>query len=256
MKRIHLAALLALVLAAPAAAQGNGDIITMGVTLPRPVRTVYTEALHAGLREGWQFRALLLDRALFTLPVKAGDDGSRAVLRYVFEPKGDSTTMKVSAVAVDESGDNRCTTESCKMVEVATTLIAMNAVTERLDSLGVVPRTAADSLADAGVFGYSTRNAIRVGGGQETGERNQHAYLDALRGPGGETLTYLRIGSCCEFSTPNGLEGKTGLLDAYEVTYSGLARPITLYINMYDPPRGTPEIPHGFTRPAAANPSS
>jgi hypothetical protein len=256
MKRTSLAALLAIALATPAAAQKD-DIINMSVTVARPVRTVYTEALHAGLRDGWTFNILLLDNALYTIPGKAGDGKSQAVMRYTFEPKGDSTTMTVSAVAVDASGENRCTTQDCHMAEMMTAMAAITAVTKRLDSLGVARRTAADSLAEAGAFGYSTRNAIRVGGGRENGERNQFAYLDALRGPGGETVTYFRIGSCCQFETPNGLEGKTGLLDAYEVTYPGLPRPVTLYMNLYDPPEGTNPVPQGFTRaPGPGNPRS
>jgi len=42
-----------------------------------------------------------------------------------------------------------------------------------------------------------------------------------------------------------GYELGSGLFDVYEVTYDGVAEPVTLYLNMYDP--GEPHIPHGFT---------
>ena len=47
------------------------------------------------------------------------------------------------------------------------------------------------------------------------------------------------------FPTPNGLFGPAALLDQYEVTYEGLARPVLLYLNMYDP--GEARAPAGFT---------
>ncbi|HET7464115.1 MAG TPA: hypothetical protein VFJ82_22855 [Longimicrobium sp.] len=251
MKRALLAALLAATAALPAAAQRDGDLVVVSVTLAKPVRTVYTGALHATLRDGWQLRARMLDEALYTLPGKAADGKTQAMLRLTFEPRGDSTKMGVTAVAVDPGGDRRCTTQPCHLAEMATALATMNHVTRLLDSLTAAQHTTADSLAAAGALGYATSNAIRVGGGEERGVQNEHAYLDALRGPAGETVTYERLGSCCQFQTPNGMGGKEGVLDAYEVTYPGLAHPVTLYINMYDPPRDA-ELPHGFTRAGTA----
>lgn len=78
-------------------------------------------------------------------------------------------------------------------------------------------------------YGLIPENPVRVGGGP-SGER---AYLEALRGPRGEPVVSRRLGSCCEFETPNGFGGM-GMLDLYEVTYEGLDAPVRLYLDMYD----------------------
>lgn len=91
------------------------------------------------------------------------------------------------------------------------------------------PPTSASALHAGDTYGLVPENPVRVGGGPE-GER---AYLEALRGPGGEPIAARRLGSCCAFETPHGFGG-FGMLDMYEVTYEGLDSPVTLYLNMYD----------------------
>jgi hypothetical protein len=93
-----------------------------------------------------------------------------------------------------------------------------------------------------GGYGFSPENPIHVGGGPA----GQHAFLEALRGPEGQPLAWRRLGSCCEFETPNGAMG-LGLLDLYEVTYAGLEQPVILYLNMYD--AGPVAAPAGFLLP-------
>ena len=95
-------------------------------------------------------------------------------------------------------------------------------------------------------YGYTQKNPIKVGGAKESsGPLNERRFLNALLGPNGEAVTYNRRGSCCAFETPNGFINNTGLLDIYEVKYEGLDKPITLYLNMYDP--GELKAPKGFT---------
>jgi len=89
-------------------------------------------------------------------------------------------------------------------------------------------------------YGFSPENPIHVGGGPE----GQHAFLSALRGPEGQPLAWRRLGSCCEFETPNGIMGR-GLLDIYEVFHEGMERPVILYLDMYD--SGPVAAPTGFT---------
>jgi hypothetical protein len=89
-------------------------------------------------------------------------------------------------------------------------------------------------------YGYSANNPIKTGGGPK-GER---AFLNRLAGPNGEPVRYQRLGSCCSFSTPNGIMGG-GLLDRYEVWIEGQPQPKILYLNMYD--FEEPKIPKGFT---------
>jgi hypothetical protein len=93
-----------------------------------------------------------------------------------------------------------------------------------------------------GAYGFSPENPIHVGGGPA----GQRAFLEALRGPDGQPLAWRRLGSCCEFETPNGLMG-LGLLDLYEVTYEGLEQPVILYLDMYD--SGPVAAPAGFLLP-------
>lgn len=80
-------------------------------------------------------------------------------------------------------------------------------------------------------YGYTEENPVCVGGRLQEGARNEHRYLNALAGPNGEEITYKRLGSCCIFPTPNGMDG-AGLLDKYEVRWKG--KKVMIYINMYD----------------------
>ncbi|MEO0473535.1 MAG: 2-dehydro-3-deoxyphosphooctonate aldolase [Bacteroidota bacterium] len=90
-------------------------------------------------------------------------------------------------------------------------------------------------------YGYTKENPIMVGGGA----RNEHVYLAELRGPNGEDISYIRLGSCCSFKTPNGFMG-AGLLDEYEVSWDGQTEAVHLYINMYD--YAPLKVPVGFSR--------
>jgi hypothetical protein len=94
-------------------------------------------------------------------------------------------------------------------------------------------------------YGYTPSNPIHVGGTKESsGPLNQRRFLNALLGPAGEEVSYVRKGSCCAFKTENGFNG-FGLLDRYEVSYTGLDSPLILYIDMYD--YGELKAPKGFT---------
>jgi hypothetical protein len=104
---------------------------------------------------------------------------------------------------------------------------------------------APDPVEESDTYGLGRRNAIRVGGGAESGVANQRAWLNRLRGPAGQTVRYRRIGSCCSFRSEQAPQG--GALDAYEVTYDGIERPVLLYIDMYAPPQGPAPAPEGFT---------
>ena len=102
------------------------------------------------------------------------------------------------------------------------------------------------SFADAdGRYGLSRTNPILAAHLAGITPYSERLYLHRLRGPGGEVIEYRRSGSCCHFSTPNGVVGPTGLLDVYEVRYRGLLKPVLLYLNMFDP--GTElRAPDGF----------
>ena len=84
-------------------------------------------------------------------------------------------------------------------------------------------------------YGFTTENPIRVGGDFISGPSRERAYLDHLRGPNGEALSYERNGS---------LPGDGDvILDAYQVTGDGVD--VELYIDMYG--YQEPQAPVGFT---------
>ena len=61
-----------------------------------------------------------------------------------------------------------------------------------------------------------------MGGGPFGGPSRERAYLDVLRGPGGQAIVYDRLGS----TSISGM-----ILDIYVMTYEGLQQPIVLYID-------------------------
>ena len=72
---------------------------------------------------------------------------------------------------------------------------------------------------------------------------NQQRFLNALTGPKGEKLFFKKLESCCVFPTKNSEMG-TGFLDVYEISYVGLAKPIKIYLNIYE--RGKLMVPIGL----------
>lgn len=102
-----------------------------------------------------------------------------------------------------------------------------------------------NGISDDETYGYTEGNPVMVGGVKTNeGPKNERRFLNALLGPGGESITYVRTGSCCPFKTPNGFMG-SGLLDRYEVKYEGQEKPVYIYTNMYD--FGILKAPKGFT---------
>ncbi|OFY10759.1 MAG: hypothetical protein A2X11_11715 [Bacteroidetes bacterium GWE2_42_24] len=90
-------------------------------------------------------------------------------------------------------------------------------------------------------YGYTEKNPIMVGGNSE-GPINERRFLNALSGPNGEKIEYYRMGSCCLFKTKNSAWG--GMLDKYNITYTGLKKNLIIYINMYD--SDTLKVPVGL----------
>lgn len=97
-------------------------------------------------------------------------------------------------------------------------------------------------------YGYTVEKPVMVGNGGNVanGPLYEARFLNALAGPGLQPITYTRQGSAHPFKTANSpWGGDEGLLDVYEITYEGLAEPITMYLNMYD--SDTLKVPVGFT---------
>ena len=74
---------------------------------------------------------------------------------------------------------------------------------------------------------------------------NQERFLNALSGPKGEKITYIKTGICCPFPNTK-TEMGVAYLDVYSVTWDGLKKPVILYLNSYE--KGALLVPVGFTK--------
>ena len=72
---------------------------------------------------------------------------------------------------------------------------------------------------------------------------NQQRFIRALAGPKGEKLAFKKVETCCPFPSKKTVMG-AGYLDIYEVTWEGLAKPLRLYINMFE--KGILMVPVGM----------
>ena len=106
----------------------------------------------------------------------------------------------------------------------------------RAQDVAASQRPPCEISQDAG-YGYTPEQAIQVGGSPLYGASRQRRYLDALRGPEGQVVTYKRTG---QHRAPD-----QTILDAYVLTYEGLEKPITLYLDWYH--SNPPKAPRGFT---------
>lgn len=86
-------------------------------------------------------------------------------------------------------------------------------------------------------YAYTREHPVQVGGSPVYGAARQRRYLDALRGPQGQVVRYKRTGSS---PAPDGT-----ILDGYEVTYDGLEKAVTLFLDWYH--YQSPRAPRGFT---------
>jgi len=101
------------------------------------------------------------------------------------------------------------------------------------------------ATATDATYGHTPANPIKVGGFRtRLGSTREKMYLNALMGANGQPIEYERLGSCCAFSTPNGMQGG-GLLDAFRITVQGQRKSSILYLNIYD--EGDLLVPVGFS---------
>lgn len=73
---------------------------------------------------------------------------------------------------------------------------------------------------------------------------NATRFLNALAGPNGEDIFYIKIETCCPFPSKRTDMG-AGLLDVYEISWKGQTKPVRLYLNIYE--KGYLYIPVGFS---------
>jgi hypothetical protein len=75
-------------------------------------------------------------------------------------------------------------------------------------------------------------------------KENQERFLNALAGPKGEKISYIKTGICCPFPTTKSEMGVASL-DVYSISWEGLKKPAILYLNSFE--KGTLMVPVGFT---------
>jgi hypothetical protein len=92
-----------------------------------------------------------------------------------------------------------------------------------MDSIKFTEASGVCPISTDETYGYSEANPIKVGGDFISGVSRERAYLDHLRGPNGETLSYERQGST--------MSGDV-ILDIYHITGSGVDE--TLYVDLYN----------------------
>jgi hypothetical protein len=86
-------------------------------------------------------------------------------------------------------------------------------------------------------YGLTPDNPIRVGNTNiADGLQREELYLNTLRGPGFEEVTFTRLNPLYNTARE--------IVDAYTVNYPGLAEPVTLYFEIFK--FETPEAPLGF----------
>ena len=120
-------------------------------------------------------------------------------------------------------------------------------VRQRRDSSDSTTMKTLPSIAVSATYGYTSEEPILMGDASRDPSqavRRTYRYLNSLRGPEGEEISYTRLGSCCPFDTKNAELG-SGMLDQYKITYKGLAKPKIIYVNIYD--AGEVLIPKGLT---------
>jgi len=235
----------------------EGGLPVISVAVEHPVHRVYRRAIDAMHAAGYRVLAMHVDEMLLTpqaVVVPASINKTPTMAQILFEARGDSTRVQVRVVPMDAEGRTPCDTDRCTADALAVGVSMLAPLTAGLDSLPPEPRTAADSLREAGAYGYTPQKAIPVGGTSESGRARQLAYLGALRGPGGEAVSFFRIGSCCPFESPRSPQGPARI-DVYEVTYAGLPKPVLLYFDVYGDPDGAGP-PAGFTRASEGPPAT
>src|SRR6185503_7317135 len=107
------------------------------------------------------------------------------------------------------------------------------------DESGLTAATSKCGIAGDGEYGLTPAGAIKVGGSFMEGPARARRYLLTLRGPAGQGLHIVRRGSTVG-------PDKSTILDLYELTYTGLAAPLRVYVDQYHE-ESTLKAPQGLT---------
>ena len=93
-------------------------------------------------------------------------------------------------------------------------------------------------------YGYDKNYPINLGFENEKySPKNIIYFFNALEGPNGEKISYIKKEDCCPFPSKKSLVG-AGTLDLYEITLEGSDTKINLYLNIYE--KGKVVCPKGL----------
>jgi chromosome segregation ATPase len=95
-------------------------------------------------------------------------------------------------------------------------------------------------------YGFDESNPIKVGKNKERQDYNVVLYLQLLQDKQGKPVKFVRYGTCCRYTTENGLK-EEGLLERYRITFKderGKSVEKTLYFTYYDFEK--PRVPKGL----------
>ena len=147
--------------------------------------------------------------------------------------------------------------KSIKIIVLVTTIFLFNScVSTKLTIKNIDDNAPAPVLINKDLFlvteytndkkyGYDSNYPINVFF-KNTNDENLNAtrFLNALAGPKGEEIFYIKMETCCPFPSKRTDMG-AGLLDVYEISWKGQSKPVRLYLNIYE--KGYLYIPVGFT---------
>ena len=106
------------------------------------------------------------------------------------------------------------------------------------DVPGLTIATSKCEVSEDATYGFAAANPIQIGGSFQAGPARARQYLAALRGPAGQGLRVVRLGSTMGAD-------KSTILDLYELTYAGLASPLRLLVDQYH--ESPLKAPHGLS---------
>jgi hypothetical protein len=156
------------------------------------------------------------------------EDFTGRLVGVIMQP---GTCLTAFAVALGAQADERWQQEGEGALELILTSMVFSEVS---------PGNSACEVSSDPEYAFSMDKPVRLGNTDlYDGFAREQAYLSALRGPLDEEITFARVGSDVN---------KAGdILDVYEVTYTGLAKALKLYLDMYT--YEEPLAPVGFTCP-------
>ncbi len=111
-----------------------------------------------------------------------------------------------------------------------------DSILHTVEFASVVPGDELCPVSTDPTYGSIQENPIKVGGDWMDGPARERGYLDVLRGPNGENVSYERTGS--------ELVGDV-ILDIFEITIAGQSEKKTLYVDEYN--YEAPKAPVGFS---------